>query len=65
MKDAANLKAIDAELYRKMIVGGASGLKSHLNVVNELNVFPIPDGASTASRTVASSPCSRPVARAG
>lgn len=32
------------KLFRKLVVGGALALKSNLKTVNELNVFPIPDG---------------------
>ncbi len=39
-----NAKMIDGQLYRKMIIGGAAELKANLKTVNELNVFPIPDG---------------------
>ncbi len=35
---------IDGELFAKMIRFGAENLKKHKQEVNELNVFPIPDG---------------------
>lgn len=35
---------IDGELFEKLVVGGASNLKAHIKTVNDLNVFPIPDG---------------------
>ena len=30
--------------YAKMIAGGAASLRAHVEEVNDLNVFPIPDG---------------------
>lgn len=39
-----NTQTIDSELYRKMIISGAANLKKHANEINDLNVFPIPDG---------------------
>ena len=35
---------IDAKLYLNLIRGGAARLDAHRQTVNELNVFPIPDG---------------------
>lgn len=37
-------KTIDGELFVKMILGGAQNLRDNLQIVNDLNVFPIPDG---------------------
>ena len=37
-------KKIDGQIYSQMIVGGASVLGSHSDEVDDLNVFPIPDG---------------------
>ncbi len=37
-------KKIDGQIYSQMIVGGASVLGSHSGEVDDLNVFPIPDG---------------------
>lgn len=39
-----NTKTADALLYKKMIEAGAANLKAHAAEVNDLNVFPIPDG---------------------
>ena len=39
-----NKKTIDGGIYSQMIVGGASVLSSHSGEVDDLNVFPIPDG---------------------
>lgn len=35
---------ISAQCYAKMIAGGAVNLKEHVQEINDLNVFPIPDG---------------------
>jgi len=37
-------KTIDGELFNKMILGGVANLRANLQEVNDLNVFPIPDG---------------------
>lgn len=35
---------IDSALFGKMLASGAANLSSHADIVNDLNVFPIPDG---------------------
>lgn len=49
------LQAIDANLYRRMIVTAASALREEKDAVNALNVFPVPDGdtGSNMSLTLA------------
>lgn len=37
-------KTIDGVLFEKMILGGVANLQANLQKVNDLNVFPIPDG---------------------
>ncbi|MBO5338713.1 MAG: DAK2 domain-containing protein [Clostridia bacterium] len=37
-------KHIDGKSYSKMLLGGASALLEHAQEVNDLNVFPVPDG---------------------
>lgn len=37
-------KTIDGVLFEKMILGGVANLHANLQKVNDLNVFPIPDG---------------------
>lgn len=37
-------KTIDGELFEKMILSGVANLQANLQKVNDLNVFPIPDG---------------------
>lgn len=44
MESKAKEKIIDGELFEKIVVAGAYNLKAHIDLVNELNVFPIPDG---------------------
>ena len=39
-----NTKTADALLYKKMVAAGAANLKAHADEINDLNVFPIPDG---------------------
>ncbi|MBQ7761166.1 MAG: DAK2 domain-containing protein [Clostridia bacterium] len=39
-----NGNVIDGELFEKMVLGGAVNLHDHVKTVNDLNVFPIPDG---------------------
>ena len=38
------VKKIDGEVFKKLMLGGASNLQANVQEVNELNVFPIPDG---------------------
>ena len=38
------MERIDAQLYLDMVRGGAAALAAHRQAVNDLNVFPIPDG---------------------
>ena len=37
-------KRIDGALFEKIILGGAANLQANVQKVNDLNVFPIPDG---------------------
>ena len=39
----ANL-VLDAQAFIKLVAGGAANLQANMEIVNELNVFPIPDG---------------------
>ena len=38
------MKTIDAAMFRAMITNGYLDLKKHLQEINDLNVFPVPDG---------------------
>lgn len=42
--DFSQLNIIDGNLFDTIVTSGAAGLKEHLDAVNDLNVFPIPDG---------------------
>ncbi len=42
--DSLQTKIIDGELFANLIVSGVAELKKHIQAVNDLNVFPIPDG---------------------
>lgn len=42
--DYLQTKIIDGELFANLIVSGVAELKKHIQTVNDLNVFPIPDG---------------------
>ena len=44
MRNNAQEKIIDGELFESIVIAGASNLKANLETVNDLNVFPIPDG---------------------
>ena len=37
-------KRLTGELWGEMVLGGAENLKTNADIVNDLNVFPIPDG---------------------
>lgn len=39
-----NSKEISSSIYKQMILGGADQLKENVEKINNLNVFPIPDG---------------------
>ena len=38
------MNAIDAKMLRKMFLSGAKNLEIKKNWINDLNVFPVPDG---------------------
>ena len=44
MVDNSKAKIIDGELFSAIVENGAKNLKANLQEVNDLNVFPIPDG---------------------
>ena len=45
-------KAINAELFTKMFLAGAANLEAKKEVINELNVFPVPDGDTGTNMTL-------------
>lgn len=48
------IKTIDGQTFIKMVSGGAANLRANASIVNDLNVFPIPDGdtGENMSRTI-------------
>ena len=38
------MKTIDSELFVKMFLAGAANLEANKEIINDLNVFPVPDG---------------------
>ncbi|MBQ9780099.1 MAG: DAK2 domain-containing protein [Clostridia bacterium] len=51
-----NTRQIDGNTFRQMLLGGAEGIRSHIREINDLNVFPVPDGdtGTNMSRTIES-----------
>lgn len=37
-------RVVDGRIFERLILSGAANLKTHADAVNDLNVFPIPDG---------------------
>ena len=37
-------KVMDGQTFKETVIAGLGGLKSNIDAVNDLNVFPIPDG---------------------
>ena len=48
------IRVIDGNTFRRMLCGGANGIRTHIDEINELNVFPVPDGdtGTNMSRTI-------------
>ncbi|MBO7634541.1 MAG: DAK2 domain-containing protein, partial [Lachnospiraceae bacterium] len=46
------VKSIDAALMRKLFLAGAQAIDSEKDVINELNVFPVPDGDTGTNMTM-------------
>lgn len=47
-----SVKAIDAQMLQKMFLAGARGLEAKKEYINELNVFPVPDGDTGTNMTM-------------
>ena len=45
------VKTINTELFRKMFLAGAANLEAKKEFINELNVFPVPDGDTGTNMT--------------
>ena len=48
---SCNVKTIDGNEYAKMLYGGAAMLQLHADEINDLNVFPVPDGDTGTNMT--------------
>ncbi len=46
------VKSVNAALMRKMFLAGAQAIDSEKDVINELNVFPVPDGDTGTNMTM-------------
>ena len=46
------LKSIDAKLLKKMFIGAAKAIDAKKDIINELNVFPVPDGDTGTNMTM-------------
>ena len=44
--------SINAEMFAKMFLAGAKNLESKKEWINELNVFPVPDGDTGTNMTL-------------
>ncbi len=50
------MQVLDGHIFRQMMAGGAGGIRTHIDTINALNVFPVPDGdtGTNMSRTIES-----------
>lgn len=46
------VKAIDAAMLQKMFIAGAKNIEAKKEYINELNVFPVPDGDTGTNMTL-------------
>ena len=46
------INTINAEMVAKMFLGGAKNLEAKKEWINELNVFPVPDGDTGTNMTL-------------
>ncbi len=49
---SANVNTIDAKMFQKMFLAGAKNLEAKKEWINELNVFPVPDGDTGTNMTL-------------
>ena len=47
-----NIKTIDAKVLSRMFLAGAKNLEAKKEWINELNVFPVPDGDTGTNMTM-------------
>lgn len=60
-----NLQQIDAKLLSKMFLAGAKNLETKKEWINELNVFPVPDGDTGTNMTMTIMSAAREVSALG
>ena len=46
------INVIDAQMLQKMFIAGAKNLEAKKEWINELNVFPVPDGDTGTNMTL-------------
>ena len=46
------VKSVNAELMRKIFLAGAQAIDTKKDIINELNVFPVPDGDTGTNMTM-------------
>ena len=46
------VKTINTEMLQKMFLAGAANLEAKKEIINELNVFPVPDGDTGTNMTM-------------
>ena len=59
------LNTIDAKMLSKMFLAGAKNLENHKEWINELNVFPVPDGDTGTNMTMTIMSAAREVSALG
>ena len=59
------LNTIDAKMLSKMFLAGAKNLETHKEWINELNVFPVPDGDTGTNMTMTIMSAAREVSALG
>lgn len=57
-----NIREIDASLLKRVFLAGAQGLEAKKEWINELNVFPVPDGDTGTNMTMTIMAAAREVA---
>ena len=59
------MNTIDAEMLRKLFLDGANNLSNNKEYINELNVFPVPDGDTGTNMTMTIMSAAKEVAALG
>ena len=51
-----DIRELDGITFKRILEGGALGIRSHIKTINDLNVFPVPDGdtGTNMSKTIES-----------